>query len=981
MNNKPRIGIAIILRILLLIFSFEAYSQFSFYKNYTVNDGLPSSKIYHMIQDSKGYMWFATENGVSCFDGYEFKNFTAKEGLPTNSTLKLYEDYKGRIWFSSFSGQVSYLENDKITEFRLNEKLKNSNFSFFDQIYVDSSNNISLSSFNGGLVALNPQNEIISYYKRPKISAIRNYFVYIQDKTGSVITSIIFPDDTCSIPEIMPIDYGMMLRFINDTRYPWYQKYCLQLENKDYLVTLGPVLKKIRDTEIVLTKRYKNNIIAIFEDFKNNLWVSEEFHGVYMYPNGDLNQEPKLYLKNKSVSKILQDFEGNYWFSTTENGVYLVPSITFKIYENPDIIEDKSILSMVSNQDKLFYSTNNKGIYSTYIINDELVPDNKFRLDGSIISNISDIIISSDNSLWISTTEYLKYDFFGKRKKFGVSRSFSGYEILELMNNSILLTNEYGYFKYGPGKLLYISENFSFNKKTVAALESPDSTLWLGTIEGLYIYKDNQYSQFAQNDEVLNSRISDIVQYNNQIFVGTFDNGMAIISPDGINYISEEDGLSSNRIKVIFTDQYPLIWVGTNKGLSEIIMENEDSLDFLIQKFTIWDGLPSNEINDIIKVGNQIWLGTDKGISSFDPDKLSKSLVKPMFHIENVLIYDSIDIYFADITDLKFNEHNINFNYKALSYKDPGNINYYYKLEGLENEWIRTKNTSVRYSDLSPNIYKFIIKAKSIDGIWSDTKEFDFKINKRFTQTALFVFVVIFTSLGLVGYVFWIILKNQKNKEILKQQVILAEQKAIRSQMNPHFLFNSLNSIQHLILNKEGEVANYYLTNLSKLMRKILDNSKHTTIPLKDELENIKLYLDLEKFRFENHFDYKIEISDSVVVEEIFIPSMIIQPYLENAIWHGLVPKEGKGNLLMKITRNDQNNLLVIIEDDGIGRKEAESIAKRRKNYKSMGMKNTKERMNLLNRLFNTNYNVVVIDLESNKNEAMGTRIELTLDI
>ena len=164
-------------------------------------------------------------------------------------------------------------------------------------------------------------------------------------------------------------------------------------------------------------------------------------------------------------------------------------------------------------------------------------------------------------------------------------------------------------------------------------------------------------------------------------------------------------------------------------------------------------------------------------------------------------------------------------------------------------------------------------------------------------------------------------------------------------------------------------------------MRKVLDNSKYTTIPLKEELENIKLYLDLEKFRFENHFDYKIEICNSIKVDEIVIPSMIIQPYLENGIWHGLVPKGNKGNLLLSITRNDNNNLLVVVEDNGIGRKEAEQIAKRRKNYKSMGMKNTKERMNLLNRLFNTQYDVAVIDLFNGNNEPQGTRIELTFDL
>ncbi len=981
MNNKPRISIVVILGILFLILGFEAISQFSFQKNYTVNDGLPSSKIYHMIQDSKGYIWFATENGVSRFDGYDFRNFTAKDGLPTNSTLKLYEDYKGRIWFSSFTGQISYYDNGKITEFLLNQKLQELNISFFDHIFVDSSDNLTLTAFNGGMIIINQKNEFV-HLKDMELSggAPRSYLVYFINKTNCTVTSIIYPDGIDSVNEIMPYKEGTIVKFYDDTRNPWFQKYSQKLKSNESLVSLGPKLKKIHNNKVILNKRYENNVIALFEDWKSNIWVSEEFKGVYMYPGGDLNQEPIFFLKNKSVSKILQDFEGNYWFSTTENGVYLVPSIVFRTYENSSLSGTKPVLSMVTNQEKLFYSTINKGIYAASIVNGDFIPDEKFQIEGYIVSNISDIIISFDNSLWITTSEYLKYDFSGKRKELTSNRKKSGYVLLELRDSTIVMAQEYGYLKYAPTELLFNTEYESYNKKTLAMLESPDSTLWLGSLEGLFVFKNGQYSRFRQEDEVLNSRISDIKLYRNQIFVGTFDNGLAVISSDSITYITEADGLTSNRIKMIYTDQDTVIWVGTNKGLNQIVMKNEDSFDFIIEKFTIWDGLPSNEINDIVKIGNQIWLGTDNGISSFYPEELHKLLIKPMLQIEDVLINDTNTIYLKDITELRYNENDFLFKFKALNYKNPGNINYLYKLDGLENDWISTKNTSVRYADLAPASYKFIVKAESIDGVWSDVIEYGFKINKRFTQTVLFIFLLVFSGLGLIGFVFWIILKNQKNKETLKQQVILAEQKAIRSQMNPHFLFNSLNSIQHLILNKEGEVANYYLTNLSKLMRRILDNSKYTTIPLKDELENIRLYLDLEKFRFENHFDYKIAVCDTIKIDEIVIPSMIIQPYLENAIWHGLVPKEVKGKLLLNISLNDQNNLLVVIEDNGIGQKEAQKIAKRRKNYKSMGMKNTKERMTLLNRLFNTHYNVDVIDLINNNNEPLGTRVELTLD-
>ena len=407
------------------------------------------------------------------------------------------------------------------------------------------------------------------------------------------------------------------------------------------------------------------------------------------------------------------------------------------------------------------------------IENDELIPDKKFCLKEDVINNVSDMIISSDHSLWVGMSQNLKYDLNGNKKTFQSFRKKAGYSLFELKDGSVLMAHDYGYFKFNSKEYLFSSEDYGYNKKTLAILEGSDSTLWLGSLEGLYIDKHGKYARFTQNDEVLNSRISDIKQYGNQILVGTFDNGLAVISPNGINYISEADGLNSNRIKVIYTDEDENFWVGTNRGLCQIILKNDDPIDLAIQKFTIWDGLPSNEINDILKIGDQIWLGTDNGIASFNPDLLQKSLVKPTLQIESVLISDTNNIYAKDITELNYDEHNIIFNFKALSYKNPGNIYYYYKLEGLEKSWIKTKNTSVRYTKLAPANYRFVVKAQSIDGIWSDESEFQFIRHKHFTQTAMFRILIVMLILGVIAIVFWIILKNQKSRETLKQQVIL----------------------------------------------------------------------------------------------------------------------------------------------------------------------------------------------------------------
>jgi LytS/YehU family sensor histidine kinase len=195
--------------------------------------------------------------------------------------------------------------------------------------------------------------------------------------------------------------------------------------------------------------------------------------------------------------------------------------------------------------------------------------------------------------------------------------------------------------------------------------------------------------------------------------------------------------------------------------------------------------------------------------------------------------------------------------------------------------------------------------------------------------------------------------------------------------MNPHFIFNSLNSVQNFILEKDNMVAGLYLAKFSSLMRKILDNSKKNTISLKEEIETIKLYLNLEKLRFEEQFYYTLTIDEKLNTDEIQIPTMIIQPYLENAVRHGLVPLKSMGLLKVQFKSYEDHKLMVVIEDNGIGRVKSGEISKKRLNYKSTGMKNTENRIRLLNELNKTNMKVKVIDLHNENGDSMGTRIEL----
>ncbi|MEO6721564.1 MAG: histidine kinase [Ferruginibacter sp.] len=217
---------------------------------------------------------------------------------------------------------------------------------------------------------------------------------------------------------------------------------------------------------------------------------------------------------------------------------------------------------------------------------------------------------------------------------------------------------------------------------------------------------------------------------------------------------------------------------------------------------------------------------------------------------------------------------------------------------------------------------------------------------------------------------------------VIKQKQAEIEMRALRAQMNPHFIFNSLNSINKYILKSDHANASRYLTRFAKLIRLILDNSNSKEVALSNELEALKLYIEMEALRFSNRFIYEIIIDENVCADNLQVPPLIIQPYVENAIWHGLLHKESGGKLTVDIKTINDNMLQCTIEDNGIGRAKASELkSKSAPSNKSLGMKLTEERINILNQYASMNASIKIIDLTNNAGEASGTKVILAIPI
>jgi hypothetical protein len=327
------------------------------------------------------------------------------------------------------------------------------------------------------------------------------------------------------------------------------------------------------------------------------------------------------------------------------------------------------------------------------------------------------------------------------------------------------------------------------------------------------------------------------------------------------------------------------------------------------------------------------------------------------------------------LSSLNPSKNNITFVYSSIDFQSRDLV-YRFRLKPEDN-WTETRNRRLEFSSLSPGDYTFEISAKSNNADWSDPTKIKFKLEEHFWQHNWFILVLLIAASFSFYKIAVVITKWQKNQEqkqlVLKHKILILEQRALQAMMNPHFIFNVMNSIQHYINTKNTSSANRILTGFARLIRKNLEICTKSFITLEEELEYLSLYLGLEKTRFGDKFNYQIEIDPSIDKEEIFIPSMLLQPYIENAIWHGLMPKEDGGIIEISMNIVDQE-LLISITDDGIGIEN--SIRTKRGSHSSKGMSLTQERVNLLNQIES-----IAIKIDISQRGVSGTVVTIKVPI
>lgn len=687
-------------------------------------------------------------------------------------------------------------------------------------------------------------------------------------------------------------------------------------------------------------------------------------------------KKPVHFLDGKSVASVLIDHENGLWVSTLDNGIYFSPSLNMSIFNQIPELNDEIINVTAVNNGVIAVSRNLEFIFvdSAYNSKKYLTIDRNALFDNYKILNYKNKLLLSGAVSGIVDKEF---------KELSKIKNHLG---IELASQDVAIGNgDTVYYLTYNNIITYcnlkIVDNIKLPARGRTFLKTGPNEFLIGTLTGLYRYKNNSFTYLANENPSLGTRINYLFKDScNRIWICTKGKGILFYKNNIWQQITKANGLASDLCNGIVEQKQNTYYVGTLDGLNKVIFNSDTS--YRVESYNVSNGLPANEIFSLESYKNELWIGTSKGLAKINVNSNLLNDVSPTVYFNRIYINDTILINPNERNDFEYYQNSLTFNVDVLSFKTIGKTKFRYELlidgKKLIKEVVGNK---FELQNLRPGDYTLeIYGLNNNDRSSIVPSRFVFKIQSPFWLEGWFFSLILVIAISLVYLFLRYKISSQRAKQQrefeIEKKLSSFKLQALSAQMNPHFVFNAINSIQSQILQKNRHEAYGYLTKFSQLIRLILNNTNEITVPLSKEIEALKLYIELEQLRFMEKFDFDLLLATEVDAENTMIPSMIIQPFLENAIWHGLMPLNSirKGKLTIQITPLGEK-IVIIIEDNGIGRSKSAEIQKG-VNHKSLGISLTKQRLELISK---TGSEILISDLLDEQNNIKGTRIKLII--
>ena len=944
--------------ILFLVFPDVNWGQNPYYYNIDRTNGLPSNSVYDIFQDSKGFMWFATGKGLCRYDGNVFKTYTS-DSQTSKSGSCIREDSFGRIWYCNFDGYLYYVENGELKSLPQKESRGYIKYSIIkDKLF--------LMQLNGVIVYDLKSLKPIYFYPLTDINIRSTY---------SVGSKFYIVGDY-----IYEIDYPKKIK-----------KHELSEDFKKNLEV--PIVQVIQD-ELFIVSKYSN----YYYTYKENKLTRKEFSNSFDFiqnvaltdnapwlctPNGIIkyeNNKATYYFSEYNVSYIFKDKQQNYWISTLNNGLLFIQD-----FKNNFIPLDPKPTIFSPYNDQLLIGTENDLIYGLQL-NDLSI---KTVYKNNSNHPINQIIGNEKNQNIYFTAS--KFKILNQTNTITKETSTAVKDIKKIDDTyyAVAASGVCGLFKVGNQKSKwdavfkkYYNVPNGFNESSIfrlngksTAFNSENNCIYYATNMGLKFVNLNDVNELKFQNKPL--FITNLQSYKNVVYALSTSEELYKID---VNNKVTKVSIFEEHLKERFTKfkiQENSIFLFTTNGIIEY--------NLIDNKYRKILPLTSDlEVTDVAVIKNEIYFATSKGIIVKNKFK-NKEFAKPELIVNEIKV-NSVLQNEKSLNDLEYNQNNITVNFSVLSFNPNEKNSVLYKINDGNWNRLEINNRNLILSSVSPGDYKLYLK---IDANYeTPIQQINFKINKPFWLNTFFLIYLglIIIALAYTFYKYQI-QKIEKKNQLLLDKVNLEKNlnqsklKAIKSQMNPHFFYNALNTIQSFILTNDKKQAVSYLSKFSTLTRTILEMSEKENITLSEEIKTLGLYLDIEKARFDEDFNYEINIGYGIDIENIKIPSMLLQPYVENAVKHGLLHKKGEKKLTIDFERIF-DSLKITIDDNGIGRqKSAELKAIKNKDHLSFATEAMQNRIELLNQYKQQNIAINFEDKLNKNGQSSGTKVIIEIPI
>lgn len=1022
-----RLGM-LLLHIAVLETAAQSVEQAYISKKFTTENGLSHDYVHWITQDKTGFLWIATWDGVSRFDGYEFRNYyhqpEEENSLPFFAVNKIVADSMNNVWSVSFNRPLS--RYDRSRDRFVRDNFSKSKDSVIWDIEVSSRHSLDV-LLEDGICQYNPASgvkKMLRFVFQDQLEKERFYGTYYQlarDNNGDYwmigfcvpkgefqIFKAVFGKDSCYqvasfgifdpspfqsarfSNEMLNANFhisssGKIWLFCRFGIYSYDHQLCQfvhfrgipdpgEFSGTGYYPWMEDatglhLFDRTGQNHIQIPVNHGLNVTTAFLDQSRTIW------------SGDLNQ----YRNNIGLNRYTS-VPRYFIHYLTEKDKTGNNRLIFPVCEGPD----GEIWVGTRYADEVFR-----------ILKDGTVIPQSFydRNIGQHHPRIRSMVKDSAG-VWMGCTGnfLVRYDFASKRfrsiyiaakTREGDDCDLALHNILQIKGGLLINGGEGIYhFDAYTGETSLVYQHFQ-RAGAFCFVQDGKGGYWIGYKANTIVHLDcnlletGRYKpgrEFNNVEHILPGDSSDI-------WIALMGGGLAHFFPKNgmLKFYTTSQGLINNTVYSLLKDKRQHIWVSTNAGISEF-----NPRIGVFRNFSRNEGLLIQEFNSDSWCQSSdgfLHFGGVGGMVRFHPDSLNQSegtrkdtpLVITDFSVSGLPRYFEKAVYETDTIILHRNDNNCQVKFACLDLQNPEKIRYRYRLSGLNEQWTETdhRNRVVSFAGLTHRNYLFQVEASDYDGEWITRTSLVIIIPHFYYQTWWFRVLVLLIVSTFLGLLLFMVFRQIRLKARQKEGELRLE--SLRGQMNPHFIFNSLNSINYFISRNDKLMANQYIADFSRLIRSILQNHSSDYIPLEKEIESLNDYLKLEHLRFSDKFDYVMETQGIGDLKQIMVFPGMVQPFIENAVWHGVRGLEERlGMVIVRFLPGKGESLRCIVIDDGVGRKLSERFKSDLPGKKSRGIGIVMERLKVINSLRNTHFGITIEDAFPD-NEETGTRV--TIDI